>query len=53
MANKSCQYHEAMIEMYEEGYGSRGIGEYFKRNKGTVVMGSTMIIIERLYLACC
>ncbi|MEA3506197.1 MAG: helix-turn-helix domain-containing protein [Elusimicrobiota bacterium] len=28
---------EAMVEMYKEGYGPTQIGEYFKRDKGTVV----------------
>jgi REP element-mobilizing transposase RayT len=29
--------HEAMVEMYEEGYGPTEIGDYFNRNKGSVV----------------
>lgn len=28
---------EAMVEMYEEGYGPKEIGDFFNRNKGTVV----------------
>ena len=33
---KSAIRHEAMVEMYEEGYGPKEIGEFFNRSKAAV-----------------